>query len=68
MTKTNLATRLNQAFTGAVPARLDACPTTVDPREYLGPAREAVADQVEQLLGVLHAVPREVSTAESAQR
>ncbi|WP_263247680.1 class II fructose-bisphosphate aldolase [Saccharopolyspora rosea] len=67
MTKINLATRLNQAFTEAVRARLDASPTTVDPRKYLGPARAAVADQVEHLLGVLHAVPHEGSTVESAQ-
>ncbi|MFJ7136487.1 class II fructose-bisphosphate aldolase [Streptomyces fungicidicus] len=55
MTKVNVSTRLNKEFTRAARAHLDAHPETVDPRKYLGPARDAVADGVAHLLGVLHA-------------
>ncbi|WP_236242600.1 class II fructose-bisphosphate aldolase [Streptomyces sp. CC228A] len=53
MTKVNIATRLNALFTGTVRARLQESPGVVDPRRYLGPAREAVAAEVARLLGVL---------------
>jgi fructose-bisphosphate aldolase, class II len=53
MTKVNIATRLNQAFTVAVRASLDADPAAVDPRGYLGVAREAVAAEASHLLRVL---------------
>ena len=36
MTKVNIATHLNQVFTRAMTARLEASPT-VDTRKYLGP-------------------------------
>ncbi|MCP2262325.1 fructose-bisphosphate aldolase, class II [Streptoalloteichus tenebrarius] len=55
MTKINIATHLNRAFTQAVRAYLDAHPNTVDTRKYLAPGREAVAAEVARLLGVLKA-------------
>jgi fructose-bisphosphate aldolase class II len=56
MTKINVATQLNKAFTGAVRASLAADPALVDPRRYGAAAREAVAAEVTRLLGVLRAV------------
>ena len=55
MTKINVATQLNKAFTGAVRASLAADPVLVDPRRYGAAAREAVAAEVTRLLGVLRA-------------
>ncbi|WP_035804936.1 class II fructose-bisphosphate aldolase [Kitasatospora mediocidica] len=55
MTKVNVSTHLNKAFTRAVRDYLDAHPETADPRKYLGPARDAVAAEVARLLGVLTA-------------
>ncbi|MEC4015598.1 class II fructose-bisphosphate aldolase [Streptomyces sp. H27-D2] len=46
MVKINVGTALNTAFTGAVRAFLDAEPSAVDPRKYLAPAREAMAETV----------------------
>jgi fructose-bisphosphate aldolase class II len=56
MTKVNIATHLNVAYTAAARAAL-ADPRVVDPRKYLGPARAAVAGAVRHLL-VLLADPR----------
>ncbi|WP_062352044.1 class II fructose-bisphosphate aldolase [Herbidospora yilanensis] len=53
MTKVNIATHLNKAFTAEVRRVLAADPT-VDPRKYLRPARTAVGAQVAHLLRVLH--------------
>ncbi|GAA3825571.1 class II fructose-bisphosphate aldolase [Sphaerisporangium flaviroseum] len=53
MTKINIATHLNQAFTRAVRDRLAAGPEKVDPRGYLGAGRDAVAAAVEHLLILL---------------
>ncbi len=53
MTKINIATHLNKAFTAEVRQVL-AASATVDPRAYLRPARNAVAAQVAHLLRVLH--------------
>ncbi|MCC3770367.1 class II fructose-bisphosphate aldolase [Streptomyces sp. UNOC14_S4] len=50
MTKINVGTALNAAFTGAVRAFLEAHPSTVDPRKYLTPARGAMAGAVAQFL------------------
>ncbi|WP_030569225.1 class II fructose-bisphosphate aldolase [Streptomyces aureocirculatus] len=50
MTKINVGTALNTAFTGAVRDHLTAHPTGVDPRTYLTPAREAMAGVVESFL------------------
>ncbi|ASQ99750.1 class II fructose-bisphosphate aldolase [Streptomyces sp. 11-1-2] len=55
MTKVNIATHLNNAFTAAVRERLAADVELVDPRRYLGAGRTAVADEVARLLGVLRA-------------
>jgi len=55
MTKVNIATQLNKAFTAAVRAYLDANPSVVDTRKYLGAGRDAVADEIARLLGVLGA-------------
>jgi fructose-bisphosphate aldolase, class II len=55
MTKINVATQLNKAFTGAIRARLAADPALVDPRRYGADGRDAVAGEVTRLLGVLRA-------------
>lgn len=55
MTKVNIATQLNKAFTGAVRAYLDANPAVVDTRKYLGAGRDAVATEVARLMAVLGA-------------
>lgn len=53
MVKVNIATHINGVFTGAVREVLDQDPQLVDPRRYLGPARQAVAEEVGRLLVVL---------------
>src|SRR5260370_33832220 len=53
MTKINIATQLNKAFTAAVRACLARDPALVDPRRYGAAARAAVADAVTRLLAVL---------------
>jgi fructose-bisphosphate aldolase, class II len=55
MTKVNIATALNQAFTAAVRDYLAENPSVVDTRKYLAPGRAAVAREVTRLLGVLKA-------------
>lgn len=50
MTKINVSTHLNAAFTGALRRRLAEQEHLVDSRKYLGPAREAFAAEVEHLL------------------
>jgi fructose-bisphosphate aldolase, class II len=57
LTKINIATQLNKVFTAAVRGRLAADAVLVDPRRYIGPARDAVAREVSRLLGVLGAGP-----------
>jgi len=52
ITKVNVGTILNVAFTGAVREQL-VDPRMVDPRKYLAPAREAVSDTVASILRVL---------------
>ena len=44
--KVNVGTALNVAFTGTVRGTLTARPELVDPRRYLAPAREAMAETV----------------------
>lgn len=51
--KVNVGTALNVAMTDAVRATLAGAPDMVDPRKYLGPAREAVSATVLALLGVI---------------
>jgi fructose-bisphosphate aldolase, class II len=53
MTKINIATQLNKAFTGAVREHLAAHPDVVDTRKYLRAGRDAVAAEVARLLTVL---------------
>ncbi|MFD3486412.1 ketose-bisphosphate aldolase [Streptomyces sp. NPDC058665] len=53
MVKINVGTALNTAFTGAVRAFLAADPSTVDPRKYLVPAREAMTGTVAAFLKVI---------------
>lgn len=55
MTKVNIATHLNKVFTGSIRASLNADPEIMDARKYVGPARDAMAEEVERLLGVLGA-------------
>ena len=53
MTKINIATQLNKAFTGAVRDYLAAYPEVVDTRKYLRAGRDAVAAEVARLLTIL---------------
>ncbi|RLP94684.1 class II fructose-bisphosphate aldolase [Micromonospora sp. BL4] len=53
MSKINIATHLNAALTGAVRRALAADEDLVDPRRYLGPGRDAVANQVAHLVTLL---------------
>ena len=53
MTKVNIATHLNAIFTAALREFLDAHPTVVDTRTYLGASRTAVADEAARLLELL---------------
>jgi fructose-bisphosphate aldolase class II len=55
MTKINIATHLNKAFTHAMRGYLAANPEVVDTRKYLRPARDAVTAEVARLLTVLKA-------------
>ncbi|MGW7413173.1 class II fructose-bisphosphate aldolase [Streptomyces sp. NPDC054863] len=50
MVKINVGTALNTAFTGAVRAYLDTNPSTVDPRKYLAPGRDAMSATVAHFL------------------
>jgi len=53
ITKVNIATQLNKVMTAAVRGTLAADEALIDPRKYLGPARDAVAAEVARLLGLL---------------
>ncbi len=55
ITKINIGTLLNVAFTGSVWAHLSANPASVDPRPYLAAARAATAETV---AGALAAIRR----------
>ncbi len=65
MTKINIATQLNKAFTAAVRACLAADPALVDPRRY-GAGRDAIAGEVTRLLGVCGAGTRQPGGRRSA--
>jgi fructose-bisphosphate aldolase class II/tagatose 1,6-diphosphate aldolase GatY/KbaY len=52
MTKINVSTHLNKVFTSSVRATLDADPTLVDSRKWLGPARSAVEEETLRLLTI----------------
>jgi len=51
--KVNISTRMNAVFTHRIRAELADWPEVVDPRRYIAPARDAVADETARLLGVL---------------
>ncbi|EGD42236.1 fructose-1,6-bisphosphate aldolase, class II [Nocardioidaceae bacterium Broad-1] len=53
MTKINVATQLNKAFTDAVRETLGADPALVDQRRYLGAGRDAMAAETARLLRVI---------------
>ena len=53
MTKINVATQLNKAFTAAIRACLNADSGTVDPRRYGSVGRDALAAEVARLLHVI---------------
>ncbi|MFD4324845.1 ketose-bisphosphate aldolase [Nocardioides sp. NPDC058538] len=53
MTKINVATQLNKAFTAAVRETLEADPALVDQRRYLGAGRDAMAAEAARLLTVI---------------
>jgi fructose-bisphosphate aldolase, class II len=61
LTKINLATHLNVVFTRSVRSTLAEQPDLVDTRRYLGPAREAVSDEVARLLQVIRATDEHAS-------
>jgi fructose-bisphosphate aldolase, class II len=54
MVKLNVGTALGVAFTRAIRACLERDPALVDPRRYLAPARDAMADTVRRLTAALH--------------
>jgi fructose-bisphosphate aldolase class II len=64
MTKINVATQLNKAFTAAVRSCLAADAALVDPRRYGSAGRDAIAKEVTRLLRVIGA--GEVHQKESA--
>ncbi|MFZ4894714.1 class II fructose-bisphosphate aldolase [Plantibacter sp. Mn2098] len=53
MTKINVSTHLNAAFTGAVRATLDEQPALVDSRRYVAAGRDAMAREAARLVGLL---------------
>jgi fructose-bisphosphate aldolase class II len=55
MTKINVATQLNKAFTAAIRAFLARDAAVVDPRRYGSAGRDAIAAEVARLLGVIGA-------------
>jgi fructose-bisphosphate aldolase, class II len=56
MTKVNVGTALNTAYTGAVRAALAADAAVVDPRRYLAGARDAMAAAVAEVVAALSGV------------
>jgi fructose-bisphosphate aldolase, class II len=55
MTKINVATQLNKAFTAAIRAYLTRDTAVADPRRYGSAGRDAIAAEVARLLGVIGA-------------
>ena len=53
ITKVNIATQLNKAFTRAVRAHLADHVDEVDPRRYLGAGRDAMTDEAARLLALV---------------
>ena len=65
ITKVNVATQLNKAFTRAVRNHLLKHTEEVDPRRYLGAGREAMAAEAERLLLVISSSGRESDSVTS---
>ncbi|GHJ33271.1 fructose-bisphosphate aldolase [Streptomyces hygroscopicus subsp. sporocinereus] len=55
LTKVNIATHLNVAYTRAIRDHLADHPEVVDPRRYVAAGRDAVAREVTRLLGLVRA-------------
>lgn len=53
ITKINVGTQLNIAFTTAVRARLDSDPDLVDPRRYLGAGRAALQQAADHIIALV---------------
>lgn len=53
MRKINISTHLNQLFTQAIARYMSENPKTVDPRKYIGYARDLMSDEVARLLRLL---------------
>lgn len=53
LTKINVSTHLNKVFTAALREQLSADPAAVDPRTYLGAARQVLAAEVARLIVVI---------------
>jgi ketose-bisphosphate aldolase len=53
ISKVNISTHLNSVFTAAVREQLALRPANVDPREYVGSARDALSTEAERLLRLL---------------
>ena len=64
MTKINVATQLNKAFTAAVRACLNGDAGMVDPRRYGSAGRQAIAAEVARLLHVIGGAGDPVSAVE----
>jgi fructose-bisphosphate aldolase class II len=64
MTKINVATQLNKAFTAAVRGSLAADDALVDPRRYGSAGRDAIAGEVARLLTVIGAGQGETANRE----
>ncbi|WP_328464318.1 class II fructose-bisphosphate aldolase [Streptomyces sp. NBC_00448] len=60
MSKVNIGTALNIAFTTAVRDHLAANPTAVDPRRYLRPARDAMTATAAHMLRVVAGEPEQM--------
>ena len=54
ITKINVGTLLNMRFTGAVRSHLASDDSVSDPRRYLAPARDAVADAVATMIAAVN--------------
>jgi fructose-bisphosphate aldolase class II len=61
LTKINIATQLNKVFTAAVRRCLAGDAAMVDPRAYGAAGRQALAEEVARLLGVINVTDREPS-------
>jgi fructose-bisphosphate aldolase class II len=67
MTKINVATQLNKAFTVAIRQSLADDSRLVDPRRYGAAGRDAIAAEVARLLGVIGAADRAAPAGRDGQ-